>query len=505
PCINLGAANSYDRILSDTFGEEGGEVHDLGQVPSEYVGMIRRFAQYAGRHGQPSTAPSQAAIAQRVAQYLRMARSRLHLGVGSQLIYNLHSHYGIFFGALTTTRFITVYNLQASPPSAGSPARMLSYAIDSTGVTVIQKYGSLRADPPQDHITLRLPVQPGGELAAERVMVGAGGDFLKLLENYGQAVRVRHHVDITMPAPMGWWSSDGSYHNGLDEGAALTTAAWLSQYLRRDGFRYFFMDDGWQYDRGEYTVSNAVLFPHGVEYVGDRVTRLGLNFGLWLAPFEVAQHSRLYHLHPDWLVRNDAGQPIEVQNLRGKDPVYALDMTNPGAQVYLWRTFYTLTHDWDVRLVKLDFMDTSAIEGDYYRPHTTAMENQRIGLEIIRRAVGPNVLVDKDGSNLLNPVGLVDAGRISSDVGWGFESCRREANGIAAHFYVDRNFFISDPDNFPSIMKQGVPASPSPRYFGFRRQNANQSLTRNIARVAITIAAVTGGMYEIGGDLPALS
>ncbi|MGH8399390.1 MAG: alpha-galactosidase, partial [Gammaproteobacteria bacterium] len=368
--------------------------------------------------------------------------------------------------------------------------------------TVIQDYHSLQNDPPQDHITLRLPVQPGGDLPAERIMVGGGGDFLKLLENYGQAVRLWHHVDITMPAPMGWWSSDGTYHNGLDSGAALTNAAWLSQHVRRDGFTYFFMDDGYQYDRGEYTTPNAILFPHGVGYIGRRVTRLGLKFGLWTAPLEVAQHSRLYQLHPDWLVHNAAGQPIEVQNLRHKDPVYVLDTTNPGAQLYLWRTFRTLTHDWGARLIKLDFMATSSIEGYHYRPHTTAMEDQRIGLEIIRRAVGPNVILDKDGSTMLNPVGLVEAGRLSTDVGRGFETCRREAIGIAARFYMDRNFYISDPDAFAPITKQSVPASPL--YHGLMRRNENHLSTRNIARVAIAIAAVTGGMYEIGGDLPVL-
>ena len=38
-----------------------------------------------------------------------------------------------------------------------------------------------------------------------------------------------------------------------------------------------------------------------------------------------------------------------------------------------------------------------------------------MGLEIIRGAVGDDVLLDKDGSPMLNPVGIVDEGRISDD------------------------------------------------------------------------------------------
>ena len=35
-------------------------------------------------------------------------------------------------------------------------------------------------------------------------------------------------------------------------------------------------------------------------------------------------------------------------------------------------------------VLQIDFMDTTAIEGYRYRPNTTALEAQRIGLQIIR-------------------------------------------------------------------------------------------------------------------------
>ena len=42
------------------------------------------------------------------------------------------------------------------------------------------------------------------------------------------------------------------------------------------------------------------------------------------------------------------------------------------------------------------------------------------------------MLLDKDGSPMLNPVGIVDAGRISCDTGHSFEASRNAAPGIAA-------------------------------------------------------------------------
>ena len=68
------------------------------------------------------------------------------------------------------------------------------------------------------------------------------------------------------------------------------------------------------------------------------------------------------------------------------------------------QTYKTLVREWGVRFIKLDFMDTTAIEGCRYRPDMTALEAQRIGLQIIRDTVGDEVLLDKDGSPMLTPL-----------------------------------------------------------------------------------------------------
>src|SRR5258708_31244822 len=93
-------------------------------------------------------------------------------------------------------------------------------------------------------------------------------------------------------------------------------------------------------------------------------------------------------------------------------------------------------------------MDNTAIEGYYFRPHTTALEAQRIGLQVIREAVGDDVLLDKDGSPMLNPVGLVDDGRVSQDTGHSFLRSKEPAPGITARYYMHRKFFINDPNSF---------------------------------------------------------
>jgi alpha-galactosidase len=206
----------------------------------------------------------------------------------------------------------------------------------------------------------------------------------------------------------------------------------------------------------------------------------------------VTSRAWMYEHHKDWLVHNAKGEPIHTEPLwhQKSDLIYVLDTTNPGAQEYLRQTYRTLVREWGVRFIKLDFMDSSAIEGFMYRPDTTALEALRIGLQIIRNAVGEDVILDKDGSPMLTPVGLVDTGRTSADTAHSFDGTRTAAAGIAARFYMHRNFFLDDPDAFNTV---------SERFSDHTRASASYPLTE--AQASIALAAVSGGMYEIGDDM----
>jgi hypothetical protein len=49
---------------------------------------------------------------------------------------------------------------------------------------------------------------------------------------------------------------------------------------------------------------------------------------------------------------------------------------------------------------------------------------------------------------MLNAVGIVDCGRISVDTGHAFRASEEAVSGIAARYYMQRNWFVSDPDAF---------------------------------------------------------
>lgn len=450
PLVNLGGHPSADRILSDSFSEDWPvlQIYDLGKTPGG-----------------------------------------IHRGAGSQLIYNRETKQSLFAGALTSDRFLTLLHLQSS--ASGDDTKIASFSVDSTGTTEVQKDFDLKNNPAEDLVELSLPVPPEAEMKSERLMLTAGLDYHDQLLAYGDAVRRLHHARVSTETPIGWWSWT-AFYGTINEGETLANADWQAEHLKSLGYKYFQVDEGYQYARGEFTTADATLFPNGMRFVGHRVTGDGLIFGVWTAPFEVTARAWVYENHKDWLVHNAKGEPIPSRAVwnQKSDVLYTLDTTNPAAQEYLRQTYKTLVREWGVRFFKFDFMDTTAIEGYRYRPSTTALEAQRIGLQIIRDTVGDDVVIDKDGSPMLNPVGLVDTGRVSADTGHSFQRTKDAAPGIAARFYMNRNFFVNDPDAFNTTAQSfsDRPKRPS-------------TLALPAAEASIALSAVSGGMYEIGDDM----
>jgi alpha-galactosidase len=453
PFISLNGPVSADRILSDSYSEDRPQlaIRELGDAPK---GM--------------------------------------HRAVGSQLIYNRQSGQSLFLGALTSDRLLTIFHLKEQ--GAGVHTSILSYEAVATGTTEIMKGESLKDSPPSEQVNLSLRVNSGDSLSSERLMFAVGLDYHAQLEQYGRVVGLLHKARVNAPTPIGWWSWT-AYYFGLNQGTAATNAYWLSENLKQMGYTYYQIDEGYQYARGEYTTADAKLFPLGIGYIADLVRHSGLTFGLWTAPFEVSERAWVFQNHKEWLLHNAAGQLIHIGYVTDKrDSLYVLDTTNPGAQNYLRETYTTL-RNWGLRFVKMDFMDDTAVEGSYYRPNTSALEAQRIGLKVIRDAVGESVVLDKDGSPMLNPVGIVDAGRISQDTGHSFDASRDAASGIAARYYMNRHYFIADPDAF-TVSTQTV---DDQSWHG-----GKHPLTLDEAKVSIALAAVSGGMFELGDDLPTL-
>jgi len=92
-------------------------------------------------------------------------------------------------------------------------------------------------------------------------------------------------------------------------------------------------------------------------------------------------------------------------------------------------------------------------------------------------------------------VGYVDYGRIAQDTGHTFTATKEAAPAVAARYYMNRNFFVTDPDAF-TVSTQTIKDHPW--------NGGKVPLTLDEAKVSIALSAIAGSMFEIGDDLPTL-
>ncbi len=256
------------------------------------------------------------------------------------------------------------------------------------------------------------------------------------------------------------WTSWYNYYTNISEEIALHNLKELSRLdLPLD---YFQVDDGWQEAIGDWLEHNA-KFPSGMASLAAAVRERGLKPGLWLAPFICDRRSRLFHEHPEWLLKNSKGKPVKA----GFNPLwsgwfYALDFYAPGFQDYLSRVFATVQEQWGFEMLKLDFLYAAALLPRQGKSRGRVMTEV---MDFIHRQA-KDVKLLGCGVPLGPALGRVDYCRIGSDVApfWEFFakglhyreriSTINSLTSTIGRRHLDRRAFRSDPDVF--LLRDGV-------------------------------------------------
>ncbi len=82
----------------------------------------------------------------------------------------------------------------------------------------------------------------------------------------------------------------------------------IASKAKEAGAELFVLDDGWFGTRNDDTQGlgdwyvNTDKLPDGIKGLSEKVTAMGIDFGLWIEPEMVNKNSRLYETHPDWLM-----------------------------------------------------------------------------------------------------------------------------------------------------------------------------------------------------------
>ena len=222
----------------------------------------------------------------------------------------------------------------------------------------------------------------------------------------------------------------------------------------------FQLDDGFTPEMGDW-LDFRPTFPDGVKPLLAEAEALGFRPGLWIAPFMVGNRSRLAAERPDWLVRNaTTGEPWVEMRFYGEfrwhkrsEEYHILDITHPHAAAYIAEVFRTWRHEWGGRYFKTDFMHFGSAHGPdevaWREPGLSRIAVWRRMGAIIREAIGEDALWLGCGCPLWASVGLVDAVRISRDVGvaWdGEQSHHSLFRDLPARLHANGVLWQADPD-----------------------------------------------------------
>ena len=297
---------------------------------------------------------------------------------------------------------------------------------------------SLEKDCPGHHFT-------GDYTVFDAALLTGGED-----EVFDEYFRLLGIPPRTTPRITGYTSWYNLYENITEKSVSDDLAGFASGESLPDVFQ---IDDGYEAAVGDWLTVDPAKFPSGMKVCADKIKAAGMMPGIWLAPFAAERDSSLVKDHPDWLLRDDAGEPVVGgSNWSG---FYGLDIYNEEFRAYIKEVFDTVFNDWGYGLVKLDFLYACSIVP---RRGKTRAEVMYDGMRFLRELCG-DALIIGCGVPLAPAFGLVDYCRIGCDVSLSWDdvlymrpmhserpSTKKSILGTVFRRQLDARAFRCDPD-----------------------------------------------------------
>ncbi len=182
----------------------------------------------------------------------------------------------------------------------------LVYSGDFLADAEVDQYATLRMRMGLHPETFEWALPPGDTFTTpEAVTVHSTAGLGAMSETFHRLYRTRlargEWRDRPRPVLLNNW--EGTYFDFDEE--RLVAIATVARDL---GVELFVLDDGWfgrrdSDDRslGDWVVDRRKL-PGGLERLVERVTSLGIAFGIWIEPEMVNADSDLFRAHPDWAI-----------------------------------------------------------------------------------------------------------------------------------------------------------------------------------------------------------
>lgn len=337
-----------------------------------------------------------------------------------------------------------------------------------------------------------IALAPEETLLSERLLLDAGPDPLALLEQYAGRVAEVMRARPSAPAiPHGWCS----WYYFFGENTAQDVRDNLEEMQEENlPIDYVLIDDGYPRAIGDWLTPDAAKFQDMAE-LARAIHSEGRRAGIWVAPFGLDPGSAAYHVHPDWVVRDELGNPVVGWRHCGRD-IYALDTTHPEVTPWLASIFRTMREEWGFDLFKVDFLFAGASQGRRHNPNATRAQALRAGLEIIRQAIGEEAFLLGSGAPLLPCVGMVDGMRVGPDVAGNWHPSRPDLSMPAAENALRNSIARSFTHGRWWIIDPGAVL--------LREREDRSDLNLNEVRTLASVVALLGGITMEGDNLTTL-
>jgi alpha-galactosidase len=244
-------------------------------------------------------------------------------------------------------------------------------------------------------------------------------DTRRVMPRYTSKVLMRKGASYQPPWIYNTWEP---FLRGINSRTAMD----LIKVAGRMGLDVFTIDDGWQAEYGENDI-NLKAFPQGLDEIRRAIEREKMRLGLWAPLAAISTKTKLYREHPEWVCRDENGQPKLSRTAAGESAVMCL--ASPYREVAA-RRISDLISRYNLAYVKIDLTTVFNAYGE--RPgcyasghfHKTWAESLGRIYEGMKYVTGqiyrdhPGVLLDLTfelwGQKHVIDYGLLDAG----DLDW---------------------------------------------------------------------------------------
>ncbi len=252
-----------------------------------------------------------------------------------------------------------------------------------------------------------------GEHQLDELVIISGTNLNVMLAGWADYTVAQTSPRIPEVIPTGW--NDWQYYRNDKTEQNVTDSAEVIAELKRQGYPLDFIqiDGGFCLHLSEWSEPGPG-FPSGIANLSEKIRNMGLKFGLWLAPYIQNVNTKVVREHPEWLLLDNTGKPLELPN-SNVGASFLIDYSAPGAAVWLREQVRLFVREWQVTWIKLDGPSYQLYRQGRIRDRSKTIHQMlAMTFDIIREEAGEDVLVEGEGMMGL-ALGRVDLHRVQTD------------------------------------------------------------------------------------------